>query len=213
MYLLVGLGNPGSQYAGHRHNVGFMAVDAIHRQYGGTPYRSKFDGEVSEVTVGGEKVMLLKPSTFMNESGRSVGAAARFYKIEPEQIVIFHDELDLIAGKIRAKEGGGLAGHKGLKSIAQQIGKDFRRVRIGIGHPGEKDRVTGHVLKDFSKEDQKWVEKTIDAISSEINYILEGRDPEFMSRVALLTNPPGEKKKTKPESDSSKAEIKDDEAE
>ena len=193
MYLLVGLGNPGSDYAGNRHNIGFMAVDDIHRHYSFAPFRSKFQGEVADGTIAGEKVLLLKPTTFMNESGRSVSEATRFYKIEAEDVIILHDELDLAPGKIRAKKGGGLAGHNGLKSIATHIGPDFHRVRIGIGHPGEKGRVTGHVLKDFSKEDQKWVEPLLDAMTVSIDKLIKGDDAGFATKVSLILNPPKEK--------------------
>jgi len=193
MYLLVGLGNPGSDYAGNRHNIGFMAVDDIHRHYSFAPFRSKFQGEVADCTIAGEKVLLLKPTTFMNESGRSVSEATRFYKIEAEDVIILHDELDLAPGKIRAKKGGGLAGHNGLKSIAAHIGPDFHRVRIGIGHPGEKGRVTGHVLKDFSKEDQKWVEPLLDAMTVSIDKLIKGDDAGFATKVSLILNPPKEK--------------------
>lgn len=193
MYLLVGLGNPGSDYAGNRHNIGFMVVDDIHRHYSFAPFRSKFQGEVADGTIAGEKVLLLKPTTFMNESGRSVSEAARFYKIEAEDVIILHDELDLAPGKIRAKKGGGLAGHNGLKSIAAHIGPDFHRVRIGIGHPGEKGRVTGHVLKDFSKEDQKWVEPLLDAMTVSIDKLIKGDDAGFATKVSLILNPPKEK--------------------
>ncbi|HBK90219.1 MAG TPA: aminoacyl-tRNA hydrolase, partial [Parvularcula sp.] len=157
MLLIVGLGNPGEKYARHRHNVGFMAVDAIAGAHRFGPERKKFQGVIREGEIGGVKFLSLKPQTFMNDSGLSVGAAMRFYKIEPADVVVFHDELDLAPGKIKAKIGGGLAGHNGLKSIAEHIGEEFRRVRIGIGHPGDKARVTGHVLGDFSKADQDWL--------------------------------------------------------
>ena len=197
MLLLVGLGNPGSDYAGNRHNVGFMAVDTIHRQHGFAPYRSKFEGEVADGTLAGEKVLLLKPSTYMNESGRAVAQAARFYKIDPTDIVVFHDELDLEPGKIRMKKGGGLAGHNGLKSIAAHLGQDFRRVRIGIGHPGHKDRVTGHVLKDFSKAEQEWVEGLMDAMAEAAPSLITGDDSGFATKVSLILNPPQKKIKEK----------------
>jgi PTH1 family peptidyl-tRNA hydrolase len=170
-----------------------MAVDDIHRHYSFAPFRSKFQGEVADGTIAGEKVLLLKPTTFMNESGRSVSEATRFYKIEAEDVIILHDELDLAPGKIRAKKGGGLAGHNGLKSIAAHIGPDFHRVRIGIGHPGEKGRVTGHVLKDFSKEDQKWVEPLLDAMTVSIDKLIKGDDAGFATKVSLILNPPKEK--------------------
>lgn len=196
MYLLVGLGNPGSDYAGNRHNIGFMAVDDIHRHYSFQAFRSKFQGEVADGKIAGEKVLLLKPTTFMNESGRSVAEAARFYKIAPEHVIVLHDELDLAPGKIRVKKGGGLAGHNGLKSIAAHIGPDFHRVRIGIGHPGEKGRVTGHVLKDFSKSDQDWVSPLLDAITLSADKLIQGDDAGFATNVARLLTPPKEDKKT-----------------
>ena len=195
MLLLVGLGNPGSDYAGNRHNVGFMAVDAIHRHYSFAPYRSKFEGEASDGSLNGDKVLLLKPSTFMNESGRAVAQAARFYKIDPTDIVVFHDELDLEPGKIRLKKGGGLAGHNGLKSIAAHVGQDFRRVRIGIGHPGHKDRVTGHVLKDFSKAEKDWLAQLMDAMAQAAPALTSGDDSGFATKVSLIMKPPQKKKK------------------
>ena len=195
MYLLVGLGNPGSDYAGNRHNIGFMAVDDIHRHYSFQPFRSKFQGEVADGTIDGDKVLLLKPTTFMNDSGRSVAEAARFYKIEPEHVIVLHDELDLAPGKIRVKKGGGLAGHNGLKSIAAHIGPDFHRVRIGIGHPGEKGQVTGHVLKDFSKSDQDWVEPLLDAMTLSVDKLIKGDDAGFTTKVALILTPPKAKDK------------------
>ena len=151
MHLLAGLGNPGAKYAGNRHNVGFMVVDEIYRRFNFASFRVKFDGDLSEGSIDGHKAFLLKPMTFMNDSGISVAAAARFFKIPPSRVVVFHDELDLEPGKIRAKTGGGVAGHNGLKSIAQHFSKDFRRVRIGIGHPGERDLVTRYVLQDFAE--------------------------------------------------------------
>ena len=196
MYLLVGLGNPGSDYAGNRHNIGFMAVDDIHRHYSFQPFRSKFQGEVADGTIGGDKVLLLKPTTYMNESGRSVAEAARFYKIEAEHVIVLHDELDLAPGKIRVKKGGGLAGHNGLKSIAAHIGPDFHRVRIGIGHPGEKGRVTGHVLKNFSKSDQDWVEPLLDAMKLSVDKLIHGDDAGFSTKVALILNPNEDKKES-----------------
>ena len=198
MNLLVGLGNPGSQYSGNRHNVGFMVVDEIYRRYYFGSHRFKFEGELAEGEIGDEKALLLKPSTFMNESGRSVGAVARFYKIPPEKIVVLHDDIDLAPGKIRAKSGGGLAGHNGLKSIAQHLGKEFRRVRIGIGRPGEKNLISGHVLRDFSQADRNWVEETIDAIAKAIPLLLFQRDAEFMSKVGQILNSSSRRKK-KPE--------------
>ena len=187
MNLLVGLGNPGSVYSENRHNLGFMVVDEIHRRYDFAPYRLKFDGELSEGELGAAKVLLLKPTTFMNESGKCVGAAARFYKIAPDKLVVLHDEIDLAPGKVRVKIGGGMAGHNGLKSIGQHFGQEFWRVRIGIGHPGEKDLVTGHVLRDFALTDRNWVSKIIDVIADAIPLLILGRDTEFMAKVGLAS--------------------------
>ena len=185
MYLLVGLGNPGSDYAGNRHNIGFMAVDGIHRHYSFQPFRTKFHGEVADGSIAGDKVLILKPTTYMNESGRSVAELVRFYKIETGNVIVLHDELDLSPGKIRVKKGGGLAGHNGLKSIADHIGLDFYRVRIGIGHPGEKSRVTGHVLNDFSQSDQQWLDPLLGGMTTHIAKLIEGDGAGFVSEVTL----------------------------
>ena len=185
MYLLVGLGNPGSDYAGNRHNIGFMAVDGIHRHYSFQPFRTKFHGEVAEGSIAGDKVFILKPTTYMNESGRSVAELVRFYKIETGNVIVLHDELDLSPGKIQVKKGGGLAGHNGLKSIADHIGIDFYRVRIGIGHPGEKSRVTGHVLNDFSQSDQQWLDPLLGGMTTHIAKLIEGDGAGFVSEVTL----------------------------
>ncbi|MAF46724.1 MAG: aminoacyl-tRNA hydrolase [Rhodospirillales bacterium] len=194
MFLLAGLGNPGSKYSGNRHNVGFMALDAIHARFGFPPYRKKFECEAADGEIDGARALLLKPATFMNESGRAVGAALRFYKEDAAALTVIHDELDLAPGKIRLKRGGGVAGHNGLKSIAQHIGPDFRRMRVGIGHPGEKALVTGHVLSDFSKTDRDWVERTVEAIAEAVPILLDGDDAGFANRVALILNPPAAKK-------------------
>lgn len=198
MILLVGLGNPGKQYAHHRHNIGFMAVERIADANNFEPERARFQGMTREGFLEGpngrEKVLVLRPTTYMNESGRSVGEAARFYKIDPDDIVVLHDELDLAATKVRAKRGGGLAGHKGLKSIAAHIGKDFRRIRIGIGHPGDKGRVTGHVLGAFSRADQEWVEPLLDSMARHAGLLAARDDVNFMNKVALDIAPPKEKK-------------------
>ena len=193
MHLLAGLGNPGAKYAGNRHNVGFMVVDEIHRRFGFAPFRLKFDGDLSEGSIGSHKVFLLKPRTFMNDSGISVGATARFFKIPPSRVVVFHDELDLAPGKIRARTGGGVAGHNGLRSIATHFSQDFRRVRIGIGHPGERGLVTRHVLTDFADADMVWVDKTIEAIAEASPHMVADTDPEFASKVALILKHPGQK--------------------
>ena len=188
MKLFVGLGNPGPKHAGNRHNIGFMAVDAIIRRHSLPAPRRRFQGEVSEGRLGGEKVLLLKPHTYMNESGRSVGEAANFYKIEPDDIVVFHDELDLDPGKMRVKTGGGTAGHNGLKSIGRFIGPDFHRVRLGIGHPG-RDRVLSYVLKDFAKADADWLDPLIDAIADHAPLLADGQDATFANKVHLAINP------------------------
>lgn len=185
MRLFVGLGNPGPHYAENRHNVGFMAVDAIARRWQASSWRQKFQGEVAEAELSGERVLLLKPLTFMNESGRSVAEAARFFRLEPGQIVVFHDELDLAPGKVRVKTGGGTAGHNGLKSIATCLGSaDFVRVRIGIGHPGDKDRVVSWVLSDFSKADWLWLEPLLDAVAAAAPLLARGDANGFMNAVA-----------------------------
>ena len=194
MQLFVGLGNPGSRYAGNRHNIGFMAVDAIASHHAFSAERMRFQGLVSEGLLDGEKVLALKPMTFMNESGRAVGEAVRFYRLEPGQVVVFHDELDLEPGKLRVKRGGGLAGHNGLRSIEAHIGNDFRRVRLGIGHPGDRERVLGYVLKDFAKSDAEWLEPMLWAIAEAAPLLAAGQDSKFASKVALLRQaqePPG----------------------
>ncbi len=190
MLLLVGLGNPGPKYAGHRHNVGYMAVDEIVRRHGFAPFRSRFQGLVAEGRLGDSKVMALKPMTYMNESGRSVGEAMRYFKLPLNQVVVIHDELDLAPGKMRAKTGGGVAGHNGLRSIKAHIGGDFRRVRVGIGHPGSKDLVSPYVLHDFAKADAKWLVPLIDAIAEASPLLAAGDDPGFMTKVALILKPP-----------------------
>jgi PTH1 family peptidyl-tRNA hydrolase len=191
--LFVGLGNPGAKYARHRHNVGFVALDEIAHRHRFGPERSRFQGLVCEGKLAGVKVFALKPQTFMNESGRSVGEAMRFYKMSPADVVVFHDELDLAAGKIRAKLGGGVAGHNGLRSIAAHIGREFRRVRIGIGHPGNKDRVMRHVLSDFAKSDGTWFDPLVDAIGIAAPYLAQDDDPGFATKVALILKPPEHK--------------------
>lgn len=184
MLLFVGLGNPGADYARNRHNIGFMAVDAIVRRHSFSPWRAKFQGEVCEGVIGSEKIVALKPMTYMNESGRSVAACAQFYKIEPKDIVVFHDELDLDPGRLRVKIGGGHAGHNGLRSITAHLGPDFRRVRLGIGHPGAKERVTAHVLGDFAKVDRDWLEPLLDDVAAAAPLLVERDDTGFMNRIA-----------------------------
>ncbi len=184
MLLFVGLGNPGADYARNRHNIGFMAVDALVRRHSFSPWRAKFQGQVCEGTIAGEKVVALKPETYMNESGRSVAACAQFYKIEPKDIVVFHDELDLLPAKVRVKTGGGHAGHNGLRSITAHLGPDFRRIRLGIGHPGAKERVTGWVLGDFAKVDREWLEPLLDDIAAAADRLVAGDDTGFMNALA-----------------------------
>jgi PTH1 family peptidyl-tRNA hydrolase len=190
MLLLVGLGNPGDGYAKHRHNIGFMAIDTIAEKYSLGPFRKKFHGRIAEGEIAGRKVLALKPETFMNESGRAVTAAAAFYKISPEDIIVFHDEIDLEAGKVRVKRGGGHAGHNGLRSIHDHMGPDYGRVRLGIGHPGDKDQVTGHVLKDFAKSDSEWVGKVLDALADHAPLLIAGDDSAYMSKAAEAVTPP-----------------------
>jgi PTH1 family peptidyl-tRNA hydrolase len=183
MLLIAGLGNPGADYAGHRHNVGFMAADAIHRRHGFGPWRRRFQAETAEGTLAGEKVLLVKPLTYMNESGRAVGEAMRFYKLTPKDVLVIHDEVDLPPGKMRMKSGGGTAGHNGLRSIGAAIGEDFRRLRIGVGHPGIKEMVPRHVLRDFAKADRKWLEPLLDAIAEHAPLLAQGQDSTFANRI------------------------------
>jgi PTH1 family peptidyl-tRNA hydrolase len=192
--LLVGLGNPGARYAGNRHNIGFMAADLIVRRHGFSPWRKRFQGEAAEGTLDGEKVLVLKPQTFMNNSGQSVGEAMNFYKLTPDDVVVLYDEIDLAPGKVKVKKGGGAAGHNGIRSIDAHIGPDFWRVRLGVGHPGDKSRVHGYVLSDFSKAEDAWLEKLLDAVSDAIALMARKQDGKFMTKVALLTQPPPEKK-------------------
>lgn len=192
MILLVGLGNPGSRYAHNRHNIGFMAVDAIWHRHRFAPWRGRFQGAAAEGRLGEVHSLLLKPETYMNESGLSVAAAARFYRLEPDAVVVFHDELDLAPGKLRTKLGGGVAGHKGLRSIAAHIGPEFRRVRLGIGHPGDKDLVHDYVLHDFAKSDRDWLEPLLGAIAEHAPLLAAGQDASFMNKVHLALNPPEE---------------------
>ncbi len=193
MLLFVGLGNPGPDYAANRHNIGFMAVDAIVRRHSFSPWRAKFHGEVCEGTIAGEKVVALKPMTYMNDSGRSVAACATFYKIESKDFVVFHDELDLDPGRLKVKIGGGHAGHNGLRSIQAHLGPDFRRIRLGIGHPGAKDRVTGWVLGNFAKVDRDWLEPLLDDVAAAADRLVERDDTGFMNRLSGGGPAPAEK--------------------
>lgn len=190
MLLFVGLGNPGTQYAYNRHNIGFMAVDALIRRHNFSPERQKFSGLISEGTLGAERVVILKPLTFMNRSGQSVGEAVRFYKLSPDQVIVFHDELDLAQGKVRVKRGGGHAGHNGLRSIDEHIGKEFRRIRLGIGHPGDRDMVIHYVLGNFAKADIDWLGPMIDAVAEAAPLLTEADDNKFTTAVAAKLQPP-----------------------
>lgn len=185
MLILVGLGNPGPGYGGNRHNIGFMAIDAIAREHGFGPFRSRFQGSVAEGPIGGTRVLLLKPATFMNESGRAVGEALRFYKLDPESVTVLHDELDLAPAKLRVKRGGGNAGHNGLRSISALCGNDYRRVRLGIGHPGVKALVHAYVLSDFPKSERDWVTALCQAIARDAALLIDGQDASFQNKVSL----------------------------
>ncbi len=190
MKLWVGLGNPGAKYAGNRHNIGWMAVDRIAEGHGFGPWRAKFQGKICEGVLAGEKVLLIKPETFMNRSGQSVGEAVRFFKLAPEDVTVFHDELDLAPGKLRVKSGGGHAGHNGLRSMHGHIGDAYNRVRLGIGHPGHKDRVAGYVLSDFAKADTDWLDDLMRGIADGAPDLAKGDTGRFMNAVALRTAPP-----------------------
>ena len=185
MLLLVGLGNPGARYAGNRHNVGFLAVQEIAKRHGLGPWRRRFAGVACEGPLGGVRTLLLLPGTFMNESGRAVAEAAQFYKISPADITVFHDEIDLPPGKVRVKIGGGIAGHNGLRSISEHIGNDYHRVRIGVGHPGDKDLVQHYVLSDFAKSERGWVDALIAIIGENAELIARGQDASFQNKVHL----------------------------
>ncbi|MEW6257234.1 MAG: aminoacyl-tRNA hydrolase [Pseudomonadota bacterium] len=191
MYLFAGLGNPGAKYAGNRHNIGFMAVDAIVRRHRLSPWRRRFQGAVSEGEIGGQKVLALLPETFMNESGRAVAEAMRFYKIPLEKVVVFHDELDLAPAKLRIKKGGGNAGHNGLRSITAQCGNDYWRVRLGIGHPGDKTLVHAYVLNDFAKSEQPWVDALCTACADQAELLTTARPEEFQNRAHLFLEAQG----------------------
>ncbi|MEX0368877.1 MAG: aminoacyl-tRNA hydrolase [Ruegeria sp.] len=190
MKLFVGLGNPGGKYARNRHNVGFMAVDRIAGDHGFGPWKSKFQGQIAEGRLGSEKVLLLKPGTFMNRSGQSVGEAMRFYKLDSTDVTVLHDELDLAPGKVRVKAGGGHAGHNGLRSVHDHIGAAYDRVRLGIGHPGRKELVSGYVLHDFARADEDWLEDVLRGVSDGAPHLAAGDGGKFMNAVALRTAPP-----------------------
>jgi peptidyl-tRNA hydrolase, PTH1 family len=185
MLLLVGLGNPGARYAGNRHNVGFMAVQAIAERHGIGPWRRRFQGVAAEGPIGSSRSLLLLPGTFMNESGRAVAEAVHFYKLAIGDITVFHDEIDLAPSKVRVKVGGGIAGHNGLRSISEHIGNDYRRVRIGVGHPGIKDQVQHYVLSDFAKGERGWVEALMGILADNVDLIARGEDASFQNKVHL----------------------------
>jgi PTH1 family peptidyl-tRNA hydrolase len=191
MLLWVGLGNPGTRYTANRHNIGFMALDAIARRHGFAPWRRRFQGQTSEGSIGGQRLLLLKPETYMNESGRAVGEAAKFFKIAPPEILVLHDEVELPPAKLRVKTGGGNAGHNGLRSITDHVGNDYRRVRIGVGHPGVKDLVHVHVLGDFAKSERDWVEAMCDAIADNAEALVRGQDASFQNRIHLAMDAKG----------------------
>jgi peptidyl-tRNA hydrolase, PTH1 family len=193
--LIAGLGNPGAEYARNRHNAGFMALDVIHESYKFSPWRARFQGQLSEGSLGGRKTYLLKPMTYMNDSGLSIGPAMRFFKLPLDALVVMHDEIDLAAAKLKMKKGGGDAGNNGARSITATLGPDYRRVRIGIGHPGEKHRVHGHVLGNFSKADEEWLVPMLSAIAEAAPLLAKDDDAGFMNRIALLTQPPKKKEK------------------
>lgn len=198
MHLIVGLGNPGDKYRNNRHNIGFLAVDAIARRHGFPGYREKYQGLLSEGTIGGERALILKPQTFMNSSGDSVQKVANFYKLGPADITVIYDELDLAPGKSRIKVGGGNGGHNGLRSIDQQIGTAYRRIRLGIGHPGHKDAVMPHVLGDFSKAEQVWLTPLLDALADNAGMILSNDDNGLMNKLALAVQGDGAARPQRP---------------
>jgi peptidyl-tRNA hydrolase, PTH1 family len=191
MLLFVGLGNPGAKYARNRHNIGFMAIEAIAREHNFPPFRKRFQGVATEGAFGGVRAILLEPQTYMNESGRAVAEAARFHKIELKDIIVFHDELDLPPGKLRVKTGGGNAGHNGLRSITAHMGNDYRRVRLGIGHPGDKSLVHSYVLNDFAKSEEAWVQALCEGVARNAPVLAKGDDPSFQNKLHLFMDTAG----------------------
>jgi len=191
MLLFVGLGNPGTKHAGNRHNIGFMVLQAIAKRHGFSPWRRRFQGVSTEGTIGAEKVLLLLPGTYMNESGRAVAEAQHFYKLGVGDIVVFHDEIELPSAKVRVKAGGGIAGHNGLRSISSHIGNDYRRVRIGVGHPGVKDLVHAHVLSDFAKSEREWVETLCDVMAENAGLLAQAKESTFQNKVHLAMTAKG----------------------
>lgn len=208
MFLLVGLGNPGPKYQKNRHNIGFMAVDEIVRRHSFSDWRSRFQGLVSEGRLNGEKILVLKPETFMNNSGQAVGEAMRFYKLTPAEVFIIYDELDLALGKLRVKQGGGTSGHNGLKSIDAHIGKDYWKLRVGISHPGDKEKVLGHVLGDFAKSETGDVERILDAIARYLPEMFSADASTFMSKVGLAIKPPSHLPKPGTAAEPKKPDVK-----
>ncbi|RWN52155.1 aminoacyl-tRNA hydrolase [Mesorhizobium sp.] len=212
MLLFAGLGNPGAKYADNRHNVGFMAADAIARRHSFSPWSKKFQGLIAEGTLAGEKIILIKPQTFMNLSGQSVGEALRFYKLDASALTVFYDEIDLAAGKVRVKVGGGSGGHNGIRSLEQHVGKDFRRVRIGVSHPGVKEMVHGHVLGDFAKSDREWLDVLLDTIADDAGLLAKGDDNSFMNRVTLALRdkltPTGEDDRPPPKAPKAQSHVR-----
>ncbi|MCF6367396.1 aminoacyl-tRNA hydrolase [Rhizobium halophilum] len=197
MLIIAGLGNPGSKYAGNRHNIGFMAADRLQQRSGFAPWSKKFKAQVSEGEIAGEKVLLMKPQTFMNLSGEAVGESMRFYKLGPQNIIAIYDELDLAPGKARLKTGGGHGGHNGVKSLDAHCGKEYRRLRLGIGHPGAKELVHGHVLGDFAKADGAWLEPLLDALADNAEMLVRGEDSQFLNKLALATGAQPDEQKAK----------------
>lgn len=198
MKVMVGLGNPGEKYEQNRHNVGFMAIDAIAGRYGGVQWRKRFQGLATEIDIGRVRYLLLKPGTYMNESGRSVSEAVRFYKISPADVIVFHDEIDLEPGKIRVKFGGGHAGHNGLKSLSAHIGNEYQRVRIGVGHPGSREAVANYVLHDFAKADREWLAPLLSAMAQGTVHLVGGQDAKFMNEVTRAARPAPAAKPARP---------------
>ncbi len=195
MILFIGLGNPGQSYQNHRHNIGFMAVNAIADAFSFGPFKSKFQGQIAEGKIGNEKVLILKPETYMNRSGQAAREAMDFYKISPSDIFVFYDEIDIFPGKLKVKTGGGAAGHNGIRSLIAHIGEGFHRVRLGVGHPGHKDLVHNFVLSNFSKADSEWVAPVLDAVAKAAPRLIEGDIARFQTDVALELTPPKEESK------------------
>jgi len=191
MLLFVGLGNPGPDYVGNRHNIGFMALETVAKRHGIAPWRRRFQGVAVEGTIGGEKVLLLLPGTYMNESGRAVAEAAHFYKLDAGGVVVFHDEAELAPGKVRVKKGGGNAGHNGLRSISEHIGNDYHRVRLGVGHPGDKKLMERYVLQNFAKDERPWVDALCDIVADNVALLIEGKDSTFQNKVHLAMSAKG----------------------